>query len=335
MPRVTLPSSLKNLKTYEVLLTQTTEADLRSHFNGLFALFEAGKDKYMKRISDVVGMFLDENPYANRDWKKHTPTRHYKESFAWFGENEDEMTEYFSFSNLFADLNRIAKHYEWEELDDMKYEMEKFNTHISGGQADLFQLESCRFLQAKKKFEEENKEWIEEQADMKKHKSEHPTGYTLRFQEEEGNPIYLSCKYCKANYDKEIEMLRKHREYVKVTEPVAAVEVPVAPVEVKPYIKPVEQVCEDCGFKSHHKSVFDYHKQEPEHKKVIQLKGWYCPCCEVQSRTEMEYKNHIQTKKHTKKANGETEYYCEKCDYKTLLKHLYDQHCEGKKHKEK
>lgn len=331
MPRVTLPSSLKNLKTYEVLLTQTTEADLRSHFKGLFALFEAGKDKYTKRISDVVGMFLDENPYANKDWKKRSPTRHYKESFAWFGENDAEMQEYFSFSNLFSDLNTIVRHYEWEELDDMKFELEKFSTHISSGQNDLLQLESCRFLQAKKQFEEENKEWIEEQAEIKKHKSDHPTGHTLRVQEEEGKPIDLSCKYCKMDYDKEVTAVKRFRE---LNPSLCSIEPEIIITPPRP-IQLVEQVCEDCGFKSHYKSVFEYHKQEPEHKKIIQLKAWYCKYCEVQSRTEIEHKNHMQTKKHSKKVGGETEYYCEKCDYKTLLKHLYDQHCEGKKHNEK
>ena len=339
MPRVSLPSTLKNLKTYDVLLTQTTEDDLRSYFKGTFELFEIGKDKYIKRISDVVGMFLDTNPYAERDWKKHVPTRHYKETFAWFGDNESEIQEYFNFSSLLSDLNVIIRHYEWEELDDMKFEVQKFTDHILTAQKDILQLESCRFLQAKKSFEEENKEWIEEQADIKKHNQNHSSGYILRIKEEDGEVIDLSCKYCKLDYDKEMESIRKHKEYllsIAEKEPKQElIKIEPVVIETKPFIKPAEQICEDCGFKSYYKSAFEYHKQESEHKRAIQLKSWYCTCCEVQSRTEIEYKNHILTKKHENKLNGETEYYCEKCDYKTLLKHLFNQHNDGKKHKEK
>lgn len=337
MPRVSLPSTLKSLKTYDVLLTQTTEDDLRSHFKIAFELFESGKSKYTTRISDVVGMFLESNPYVERDWKKHVPTRHYKETFAWFGENENEMQEYFNFSSLLSDLNVISRHYEWEELDDMKFEVQKFTDHILTSQKDILQLESCRFFQAKKSFEEENKDWIQEQAEIKIHKQNHHSGYGLRIKEEDGEIIDLSCKYCKLDYDKEIESVRRHKEYLNSKlEPKQETKIESIVVETKSLIKPTEQVCKDCGFKSYYKSVFEYHKQESEHKQAIKLKSWYCTCCEVQLQTQIKYNDHIETLKH-KKNIGEIHkphYSCEKCNYNTKFKHHYDQHIQSIKHKE-
>ena len=61
---------------------------------------------------------------------------------------------------------------------------------------------------------------------------------------------------------------------------------------------------------------------------------WYCKECEVQSRTQLEYENHLGTSKHKNKVEGNVEFVCEKCDYKTLLRQHWNQHCSTKKHKE-
>lgn len=332
MPRSSLPSHLKNLRIMEVLLTQTTEDEIRSQYKSAYLAFEANHEKYMKRISDVVGELLDGNPYSEKDWKKRPPTRHYKETFAWFGDNEDEMQEFARFSNLNHDLRVIIKTYEWPELEEMKYEVDKFYAFIYSSEKDITNLESIRFFQAKKKFEEENKEWIEEQEAIKVHKLRHHSAFTLRKMiEDEGANIdkHLECKYCKAEYEKEVESIRRLREYEASVYPTlinVVEEVPKS--ERKPYIKPTEQICEDCEFKSCYKSIFDDHFDKQQHKLAI----WFCKACQVQSRTELEYKNHIQTKKHEKKVSGETEYFCEKCNYKTLIKQRFDQHLESKKH---
>jgi hypothetical protein len=337
MPRVSLPSTLKSLKTYEVLVTQTNESELRLHFESLYAIFELKKDKYMNRIRDAVGLFLDENPYAGKDWKKHQPTRHYKEIFTWFGEDENELQEYHSFSQFYSDVILMHKHFEWDCLEEMKYDLERFKIYMTTGQEDLAKLESMRFNQAKQKFEEENSEWIKEQSEIRTHKNNHLSAYQLRIKKEEGENIdeYLNCKFCKSEYEREVETIKRMREYEnskKESDPNPDPNCEV--VEVVQYVKPPVKTCEDCGFKSSYNSTFEAHKNEAYHKRVVQLKEWYCKDCEVQSRTEIEYKNHIQTKKHEKKINGITEFFCEKCNYKTLLKHLFDQHIATKKHLE-
>jgi ferredoxin len=323
------------------MLTQTTEDHLRSHCETFFANFEDKKDKYTSRISDAVGIFLDGNPYTDRDWKKHEPTRHYKDLITWFGENEADVQEYMSFQFFLSDLTVLARHFKWDELDDVKFEVEKFISHMVSGQKDLAQLEEMRFTQAKKKFQEENKEWIEEQELLKKHKSSHYSAHYWRTTQEEGGNMEkcLACKFCKEECDREVQKFKETREYeVKQRElhpEFYIIKTDIVKKEVQElYISPVEKSCEDCGYKTNNSAAFEVHKHQPDHKRAVQLKAWYCEACDVQSRTELEYKNHIITKKHEKKINGETEYHCEKCNYKTLLKHLYDQHCTTIKHKE-
>ena len=336
MPRVSLPSTLKNLQTYEVLLTKTTESDIRSHFKEAYATFEQKIEKYKKRIYDAVGIFIDGNPYANKDWKVRPPTRHYKESLYWFGDDEVELREYMNMSILLADLKRLEKHFDWEELEEMVFEAESFINYMTTGQNDLKTWEELRFNQAKKTFQEENKEWIEEQRQFGLHKQTHIGGYLIWSKEDQGENIdqYLECVFCKAAYEKEKANMRLFRENMQKSALTNYTPDPEEEEEVKPHVKPVQQVCEDCGFKSFHKFIFDDHKNDSQHKRAIQLKAWNCKECEIQCRTEIEFKNHIQSNKHKKKI-GEIavpEYVCEKCNYKTLLKHLFEQHCSTKKH---
>jgi Asp-tRNA(Asn)/Glu-tRNA(Gln) amidotransferase C subunit len=341
MPRVSLPSTLKHLRSYEVLLTQTTESDLRSHYLKLYNQFELNKEKYKTRLMTVYNRFLDENPYLNKDWKKNIPSRHYKDFLYWFGEDDSEMQEYFNFTILCNDLKTLSKNLNWEELDEMLFQVESFIKFMATTQTDLEKIEEYRFQYAKKKVREDNKEWYEEQEEIKKHKQNHHTGYFLRIKAEDGESIEedLKCKYCKHEYENEIINIQKVREYEAKQEQKreqSIENIPKEEVKYKPYVKPSQEICEDCGFKSHISDEFEYHKYETQHRKAINLKNWFCKECNCQSRTEIEYKNHCETTKH-KKNIGELkrpEYVCEKCNYKTLLKHLYDQHCESKKHNE-
>jgi len=338
MPRVTLPSTLKNLQTYEVLLTKTTESDIRSHFKESYASFEQKIEKYKKRIYDAVGVFIDGNPYANKDWKVRPPTRHYKESLYWFGDNEVELHEYMNMSTLLADLKRLEKHFDWEELQEMVFEAESFINYMTTGQNDLKTWEELRFNQAKKVFQEENKEWIEEQRQIGLHKQTHIGGYLIWSKEDQGENIdqYLECVFCKSAYEKEKASINAAREYARRSNLTSYTPKPVEE-EVKPYVKPVQQVCEDCGFKSFHKFIFGDHIYEPQHKRAIQLKSWYCNECAVQCHCQIKYNEHIESTKH-KKMIGEIvkpTYSCEKCNYSTKYKHHWEQHLESKKHIEK
>ena len=346
MPRVSLPSSIKNLKTFEVMLTQTTEDHLRSHCETFFANFEAKKDKYTSRISDAVGIFIDGNPYTDKDWKKREPTRHYKDLVTWFGEDEADVQEYLSFQFFLSDLNLLAKNFKWDELEDMKFEVERFMTHMYSGQKDLAQWEEMRFTQAKKKFQEDNKEWIEEQELIKKHKSSHHTGHYWRITQEEGGNMEdcLACIHCKLDFEQEVERVKQVREYeakqrelhpefYKIKEINKVPDVPHVP-----YVNPVEQICDDCGYKTNNRAAFEMHKHQPDHKRAVQLNSWHCEDCHVQCQSKIKYEEHLESKKHQKNVSinwiAKNEFKCEKCDYETKFKHHYDQHCTTKKHLE-
>ena len=343
MPRVSLPSSLKHLKTFQVILSETNEDELRSHFNTLFNIFEAKKYVYENRVSMAVNVFLDGNPYLKNDWKKGKPKRPFKESLAWFGENEAEIAEYMGFNQLLSDLITIKKNYNWDDLDNMIFELEKFTNYMRTNQNDLAQLENYKYNYAKNKFEDENKEWIDEQKLIHQHSTEHKYCFMLQVREKQGEDIseFLECKYCKIQYDKDVERFNKAEEYQRKAN--EAWEMANAhrlvnneenKVEKKTDKLEVQLHCEDCDFKTYYQNYFDIHLDEPMHKQAINRKALYCNFCECQSRTQKEYDNHILTKKHSNNVNGKTEYFCEKCNYKTLLKNLYDQHCETKKHKE-
>jgi hypothetical protein len=325
------------------MLTQTTEADLRSHCQSFFANFEAKQHKYMSRISNAVGMFLDGNPYEDRDWKKHTPTRHYKDLLTWFGDDEEEMQEYIAFQMFLSDVNIFAKHFQWEELDDVKFELETFMNYMSSGQEDLRKLEEHRFAQAKKKFEEDNKQWIEEQRLLKVHKSSHHSGHLLRVKAEDGENIdeHLACVHCKLDYEYEVERTKSVREYEarqrELKPEFYETKVKQETVSV-PCVASVEQTCEDCGYKTKFPASFEMHKNQPDHKRALQLKSWHCEDCHIQCQSQIKYDDHVQSKKHQKNVDvnwiANNEYKCEKCNYETKFKHHYDQHCTTKKHME-
>jgi hypothetical protein len=335
MPRNSLHPQLKSLKTYEVLVTQTTEDEIRFHIKSIFDGFELAKDKYTSRASKGVGELLDNNPYLEKDWKKGTPTRHYKERSHWFGDNEFEMEEYMKFGLINHDVIVISKVYEWEELEDMKNTFKRYYEAIKSYEEDILKLEDWRFFQAKKKFEEENKEWIEEQAEIKKHKAIHHSAYILRKKEEEGEDIQedLKCKYCNMEYSKEIELLKKVREY-EANRPQLNIIYENTPIENKLFVKPPEKICEDCGYKTTNKYRFDEHFNEPQHKRITQLKEWYCEPCLVQCQSRVKHEEHLVSAKH-KKNIGELKksiFTCEACEYTTNYKHHYDQHLSSKKH---
>ena len=356
MPRVSLPVCLKNLLTYEVLTTQTTEDDLRLHFKGLYKIFENTNKKYKTRISDIFGEFLDLNPYSGKDWKKGPPKRYFNEAFAWFGTNDDEMEEYSKYSQLLRDLKLIKKVFEWTEIDDMIYEMDQFQAFISSSQDDLLKLEHGRFTMAKLSFELENAEWIKEQDLIKNHKQNHPSGYTLFHDSEEGKQIDLSCVHCKKEFEREKEQIESHRlnqhlshpskedvinyiesgidlDYLVESCKFCADQINILRSTVKKIVKDQQSYhCDECNFKTKDEVLFDNHYDGQFHIKAVKRNEFYCKDCDTQCQSKQKYQEHLESTKHNK--NKPTEFRCEKCNYTTKFKHHYEQHCNTKKHKE-
>ena len=334
MPRLSLPSTLKQLQSYEVLVTQTTEEELKSYFNTYFSVFQSESRKYTNRIDAVLSTFIDGNPYANHNWKKGKPSRYYNEPFAWFGTDDIEMVEYSKFCRFCHDVKILIKEYDWEELNEMEFECEKFITQIAIDQKNLLNFELVRFNQAKTKFEEENKEWVQEQKDISNHKLTH-FGRNLVYKERNGSSIEedLKCQYCKIEYDKEFEMLQNHLDRQKrmcgdITTKYKSESESESECEFNP-------ICEDCGFKSTDKNEYNEHISNPKHIKMIELQALFCDACSIQCQTIAKFKEHIETSKHKKntKVIEVKSYECEKCQYKTTLKHHYNQHINTQKHK--
>jgi len=331
MPRSSLPSALKNIKSCEVLLTQTTEEDLWTMLLSKYKVFETLKDSYVTCASNQFGELLDGNPYdhvTKIEERLNTPT--------WVQENNCD--QYFSFSILLRDLILCAKNLEWDqkpEFLDMQYELEKFNTMMASYQKDIEGLENIYYTKwvTKRKEERQEKERIDRLNNPHKyHQSIHsweelfaskdfiPEAY--RKDSLERYEISKNCSQCQ-------EIEAKRTQIDKLEDDIAEIKKVVHTIN-KPYIAEKFE-CKDCEFETHVKSLHYSHMHSTEHRKILKLKEWFCEKCNSQSRTQTEWDNHIQTNKHLNKSDS-NEYVCEKCEYKTKLKHLYDQHCNTKKH---
>lgn len=358
MPRPTLASNLKNLRTYEVLVTQTTEDDLWSHFCKEFETFDSRIYKYYSRLSDAVDYYVRKNPYAKFNWKNGPPQRKFKDFMDWFGDNEAEITEYFRLGYLINDLRLCDKEFGWSSDDelcpqyyDMFNEAEKYQHMIHDGIKDLENLEGARYNSAKKQWEEANKEWLEE----KNLKYTHDQFHKLKeyyvelmkrdagaraWYEERGIPNNEeTCKHCiaqiKAKEEYELKQkLKEEEEERQKLEKEKAEEVQIIETIVRPTIT---YTCDDCKYSTTSKSAFTYHESGKEHKKVIKTKSLTCEACKIVSRTDIEHQHHLTTMKH-KKMIGEViqkevkEYRCEICNYTAHLKQHLENHMGSKKH---
>jgi hypothetical protein len=283
-------------------------------------VFQCKKEIIAKLLDDVLSEFMDGNPYADHDWKTGKPIRKYKEPFAWLTEHEEE--EYCKLSSFCRDIRILHTVFEWENLSEMEYEIEKFVNMLSGDQTNLLGLESLRFNQAKAKFESENKEWCQEQKEIFDHQNAH-IGYGVKWRSLLNDPLddIMKCRFCKELYEKELSHLQKHRVYEINSLQTA-------------YTSPIAKICEECAFKSADSDIFESHFANARHQDAMKRLDIYCDACDIQCQSQIKFKEHCVSTKH-KKVMGEIkpiEYSCEKCQYKTTAKHLFNQHLATKKH---
>jgi hypothetical protein len=347
------------MRTYDVLVTQTTEDDLWSHFCKEFETFDSKIYKYYARLSDAVHYFVRKNPYLTFNWKDGPPKRKFKDFMDWFGDNENEITDYFRLSYLINDLRLCDKEFGWssdEEYSSQYYDMfneaEKYQHMIHDGLKDLENIEATRYNSAKKQWEEVNKDWIEEKNLKYTHDQFHkPKEYYTElikndkdakaWYEERGIPNNEeTCKHCmaqiKAKKEYEIKLKLEEEEVQRLIEETKAKEIQIIETVVQPTIT---YTCDECQYKTTSKSSFNYHEKSKDHKKLLRKKQLTCTVCDVFSRTEIEHEYHLKTKKHRQMTGEEvieeTEWKCDICNYKANLKHHLDNHLKSKRHQDK
>lgn len=352
MPRHSLPPQMKKFRSFDILLTQTTEDEIWNFFETSMREFEAKSKQYITILETFVDQNKQCNPYSSDMFTGYDiPSR--ISLMNCFG--EQETFDMFEFDKKFGKLQKDLEL--CEDLFEEEYKCElifDWNKNITNYQSnkqylgiELKYIDDQNYEKTKAKVVEKRRKQKEEQDRKNKH-SNHS------FEESEYSYLaydrviyYLpDCEYCmnsKQKYDEKKDEIEKRlkedkeREelYRKQEEELKAKEIELEEKRKEIFSNLKELCCEDCGFKTHSKYEFDLHNKTREHISKTKLKQWFCESCGTQARTEVEWTFHKNTKKH-KIATGEikdnNELHCEVCNYTCNLKHHFDQHCKSKKH---
>lgn len=347
MPRKSLPPGIKMMKGYDVVLTETTEEDLRKYIHENIGTFKTCHSMINNKQNKFLDQLIDGNPYAGMSWRKLVKRL---EWIDWMG---TEQEKYFKLLKIIMDFKHdytlCVKIFEWEE-PDIQFMIEKYGT-INDKENEFVNYERLRAKQSRTEWELKDAEWISENK-LKQDHSNHKTRkeWEIEFKqiEEEMGLAFLNrwfpngipntdetCKFCiaKLNLSKKAEVVLKEQELEQEQKNKEWRKQKEADQKEREKLN-----CTCCNFSTFSSEAYDLHLDSKEHQKRELLKKTYCKCCEIQCRTETDYDIHIQTKKH-KYAIGElekqTEFHCEKCNYKTTFKQHFEKHCGTKAHIEK
>ena len=357
MPRVSLPTCLKTLTTYPVVLSSTTEDHLWEHFTNSIEAFEININKYVARINDLVEWIFENNPYQNSKWRNHIPSKKYQTFIDWFGEDEIEMREYTNLRWFSLDFKKCMKVLEWDKDENKKQELnyliETYDNpfiRIKGMEEEIQHLDIMHYIKTRNIWKEADKVWIAENDKKIAHRSHKSKEYYIKlFAEDEFARNWYknvipnnddTCEYCiKENKEREeYALLEKNKEEERLRDEEEDKERKKRQEEER--IKDIQNrpvviyTCELCDYTSRNKFSFEEHKSTKEHQHNIMMKETYCPACEIQCRTRYEYRNHILSNKHQNKIDsGDTKIFtCEPCGFSTGIKHKFDIHCSTTKH---
>ena len=317
MPRPSLPSSMKNLYTYSVVLTQTTEEDLYKHFEKDCEKCLEYYKNYVKELDALVNYVFHNNEYkvySDKYWRKQSPERKYKNGIVILKSRDERDQdihkskidkEFRSTFEIWRDLMMCDEEFEWSKkykwVETMLYEVQKCRTDNITLTQELNAYDTRNYETAKREYQERDKEYIEYNKKRQAHQSHRPKSYY-------------------------IELFKKDKDAERFYDGI---------------IPNDEDTCEFCIFEKQQKQPEP--EPEPEPVKQPQMKPisiprqHYCEVCKVQCRSQTEYDNHITTRKHLKQKGEikEKTFHCELCNYTANLKQHYDTHCKSKRHQEK
>lgn len=348
MPRATLPSCVKNLQTMTVLLTKTTEEMIWNHIEKVIEGWDEKHYKYRRLLDDTTQMYFDPkaNPfdrYSVEDWRHNRPKLRYKNAkYSWV--NEEDEAEFNLLGDIRSDVMKCVRAFpEWEErLLQTIYEMDKSN--LKDGVEELVRFEQARYNESRKRYEEQDAEYIRQREIRFDHSQFHQSreqfykdDYLRRVFYDNKEPEYWkTCEWCIAHE----QTVRDQKEYL-------AEEQRLIDEDERKHKEQQRQLrqqelddrehyeCDLCGFSSYSPDAYDRHLDSREHKVNTNHSNWFCKDCEHHSRSKLEHEFHLATNKHKKKT-GQLEvadkYECECCEYSTLRKDLYKKHLTTKAH---
>ena len=343
MPRKSLPPGIKMMKGFNVVLTETTEEELRDYIRATALKFEKCFDAINEKQNKFLDLVIDENPYAGMNWRK--PVKHL-DWMDWIGTDDKYIALMKVIMDFKHDFFLCVDVFNWEE-SDIQFMIEKYG-NINDKEKEFTIWERLRAKQSRTEWELKDAEWITEN-NLKQEHLNHKTRseWEIEFKkiEAEMGLAFLkrwfptgipntdeTCKFCiaKHNFYKKGELVSKEHELEQLRLDEEWQKEKASKKQEQEKLR-----CECCNFSTFISEVYDMHMESKEHQKQELISSLYCKTCKVQSRTKMEYQFHISTNKH-KYATGElekqTEFHCEKCNYKTNLKQHFDKHCTTKSH---
>ena len=341
MPRPTMPAYFKDMTSYNVQLTKTTEEDLKEHFRKSSELYSIRVQADLDEQKRIMNMLYTENPYKNRNWRKSTPDRLFTHGYDTRSLREEKVEELkwkFSISREFPWSMEV---YEWNEDWAVQFSQTLYRTseRYRSNVEEIKHLDCLCFEVAKQMWEQEDSDWIAIREKKKSHSSHRPKSYYVQLfaHDKNAKDWYKgiipdnedTCEFCiqeKRISDERDETIRSQEQPLAVVEPREPKSIPV-----------VSHLCTDCSYTTNHSAVYAIHMKSKEHLLTIKKQGLFCKPCNHQSRTEVEHGHHLTTTKHRKNTGliqpEEKEYVCECCQYKTPMKQNLVIHMKSNKHK--
>jgi len=350
MPRATLPRCLLKLDTMEVFLTKTTEEQIWTHLETLVVGLEDKIDDYAGTLDNLTALYQNTNPYDKytiQDLRDDRPRKkHYHDKKLWLTEVSEEYAEgYSKMWEIIHDVRLCIMAFpEWEErLLDVIWRFDGLKSLFDTD--DLIMWERIKYDQSKKKFQEEDAEFLAERSLLRSHRDTHLTReefltdeFYRRVVYDNKEPDYWdTCKWC-IQHEKMLQDIKdsEKEEERKNQEMIQRYEERVRKEQAERIANTHYYTCEVCDYKTSNIDAYERHTESKEHKVKQNHKDWFCECCNIQSRSKNEHEFHLKTTKHQQNAGLIVDepkmFRCECCDYETLRKDFYKLHLGSKKH---
>jgi hypothetical protein len=337
MPRHTLDSWVRKLRTIDVLLTKHKEEDIYNHMVKMYNKYQELFEKYETKKDNIMKEFDNEenHMYKVYNWKLGDPSRFWlKNADEWYlvdvpeDEKQTVRIEYmFFFFEIWADFMVCDKYSEeWgeekPEWSSMVADVERCHGIIKNVSETIKLYEEMDFCKYKALFEKENKDWIESENLRKEHKKNHPkielpnpTNLEKEPEPYPTEPLVKDCIHCKehleetkSRYDRAVELWLKNKQEDDDYKRQQELEDEKKRLKREKAVKNLiacfdmkeELDCDICSFTAKDTYELYEHRNSPSHKKNCR----YCKVCNHQSRTDDEYDQHCQTLKHINKENG-------------------------------
>jgi hypothetical protein len=311
---------------------------------------EEKMDDYSSTLDAITTLHHNTNPYEKytiKDWRDGRPeVKHRHDKSLWLTQVSDRYEEEFREMNKIIHDVRLCMFVfpEWEErFLHIGYLVDRTGVYDT---SELIRLERINYEKSKKKWEEEDAEFI---AERKIYKSHQDHRNREQFQKDEyyrfhfGNqdPDYwTTCKWC-IKYEKEQQECKEalieqdrileeaNRKYCERMREQEAER--IANIQY--------ETCGICDYRTSNMDAFERHLESKEHRVKQNHIDWFCESCNTQSRSKNEHEFHLKSTKHQARAGlvavdvkEPTAYTCDCCDYETHRKDVYNRHLTSKKH---